>query len=64
MVEPLLLTTTRISTFDNQRPLTEASGFFFERNDSLFLVTSRHVVIDKQANTCPTGWKSNSTLTR
>lgn len=53
MVEPLLLTTTRVSTFDNNRPLTEASGFFFERNDRLFLVTSRHVVIDKPSKHLP-----------
>ena len=41
MIEPLLLTTTRVSTFDNNRPLTAASGFFFERDGHLFLVTSR-----------------------
>jgi S1-C subfamily serine protease len=46
MIEPLLLTTARVSTFDNKRPLTGASGFFFERDGRLFLVTSRHVVID------------------
>lgn len=28
-------------------PLTNASGFFFQRDDSLFLVTSRHVVLDE-----------------
>ena len=28
------------------RPLTNASGFFFERDGRLFLVTSRHVVAD------------------
>ena len=32
MIEPLLLTTVRVSTFDAERPLTAASGFFFERN--------------------------------
>ena len=53
MVEPLLLSTTRISTFDNDRPLTEASGFFFEREGRLFLVTSRHVVIDKPSKHLP-----------
>ena len=39
MIEPLLLTTARVSTFDGQRPLTGASGFFFEREGRLFLVT-------------------------
>lgn len=46
MIEPLLLTTTRVSTFDCKRPLTGASGFFFERDGRLFLVTSRHVLLD------------------
>lgn len=46
MIEPLLLTATQISTFDGARLLTKASGFFFSREDRLFLVTSRHVMID------------------
>lgn len=46
MIEPLLLTTARISTFDGNRLLTGASGFFFARDERLFYVTSRHVVID------------------
>ena len=53
MIEPLLLTTTRVSTFDGDRPLTDASGFFFERDQRLFLVTSRHVVIDKPTKHFP-----------
>ena len=52
-IEPLLLTTTRVSTFDGNRLLTEASGFFFERDGRLFLVTSRHVVIDKPSKHFP-----------
>jgi len=32
MIEPLLLTTTKISTFDGNRLLTGATGFFFERD--------------------------------
>jgi Trypsin-like peptidase domain len=47
MIEPLLLTATQISTFDGVRLLTKASGFFFARDDRLFLVTSRHVLIDE-----------------
>lgn len=47
MTEALLLTATQISTFDGTRLLTRASGFFFARDDRLFLVTSRHVLIDK-----------------
>src|SRR5580692_8198897 len=53
MIEPLLLTTTQVSTFDGNRPLTSASGFFFEREGRLFLVTSRHVVIDKPSDHFP-----------
>jgi Trypsin-like peptidase domain len=52
-IEPLLLTTTRVSTFDNKRLLTGASGFFFERDDRLFLVTSRHVLIDEPSRHFP-----------
>jgi hypothetical protein len=46
MIEPLLLTTTRVRTFDGPRPLTEASGFFFEHERRVFLVTSRHVLFE------------------
>ena len=52
-IEPLLLTTTRVSTFDNKRLLTGASGFFFERDNRLFLVTSRHVLIDEPSRHHP-----------
>ena len=53
MIEPLLLTTARVSTFDGERLLTGASGFFFERDERLFLVTSRHVLIDEPSNHFP-----------
>ena len=53
MIEPLLLTTARVSTFEGERPLTGASGFFFEREERLFLVTSRHVVIDEPSKHFP-----------
>lgn len=53
MIEPLLLTATRVSTFDGERVLTGASGFFFERDGRLFLVTSRHVVIDTPSKHFP-----------
>lgn len=48
--EPLLLTTTRVSTFRGRQSLTAATGFFFARDERLFLVTSRHVLHDE-----PTG---------
>ena len=53
MIEPLLLTTARVSTFNGKAPLTGASGFFFERENRLFLVTSRHVVMDEPTKHFP-----------
>ncbi|HSV46508.1 MAG TPA: serine protease [Ramlibacter sp.] len=53
MIEPLLLTTARVSTFSGQRLLTGASGFFFERDKRLYLVTSRHVLLDKPSRHFP-----------
>jgi len=53
MTEPLLLTATQISTFDGERLLTKASGFFFARDERLFLVTSRHVVLDEPSKHFP-----------
>ncbi|HSN70188.1 MAG TPA: serine protease [Steroidobacteraceae bacterium] len=53
MIEPLLLTAARILTFEQQRTLTNASGFFFERGGRLFLVTSRHVFVDEPSGHFP-----------
>jgi S1-C subfamily serine protease len=53
MIEPILLSAACVFTFDGARPLTNASGFFFERDARLFLVTSRHVVIDAAAGHHP-----------
>ena len=53
MTDPLLHTAARIHTFEQQRPLTNASGFFFERDERLFLVTSRHVLIDEPTEHYP-----------
>ena len=50
MTEPLLLTTTRLSTYRGRQLLTAATAFFFARNGRLFMVTSRHVLHDE-----PTG---------
>jgi len=47
VIEPLLLTAVRVCTFDLSRPLTNASGFFFEAGGQLFLITTRHVLIDE-----------------
>ncbi len=54
MIEPLLLTAAAIGTFDGDRPVTNASGFYFEREGKLFLVTSRHVVCDERSRHFPT----------
>ena len=53
MIDSLLLTATRIATFDLERPLTNATGFFFARDERLYLVTSRHVVIDEPTKHFP-----------
>jgi len=53
MIESILLTAARISTFDGERHLTNASGFYFERDGRLFLVTSRHVIFDKPSKHFP-----------
>jgi len=53
MIDSLLLAATRIATFEHQRGLTNASGFFFERDARLFLVTSRHVLIDEPSSHLP-----------
>lgn len=53
MIESLLLTSARVITFERQRQLTNASGFFFERDERLFLVTSRHVLVDESSEHFP-----------
>jgi hypothetical protein len=53
MIEPILLTTLCIFTFQQQQRLTSASGFFFERDGRLFLVTSRHVMVDRPSKHFP-----------
>jgi len=53
MIESLLLTAARLLTFEQQRPLTNSSSFFFERDERLFLVTSRHVMIDEPSKHFP-----------
>jgi S1-C subfamily serine protease len=53
MVESILLTATRVSTYAGSQTLTSATGFFFKRNDRPFLVTSRHVVFDPSSSHLP-----------
>lgn len=44
---------TRVLTFAGSTNLTAASGFFFERDGRLFLVTSRHVLFDAPSGHAP-----------
>jgi S1-C subfamily serine protease len=53
MIETILLTATRILTFEGERQLTNASGFFYERDGRLFVVTSRHVLFDEPGKHFP-----------
>ncbi|MGI9521188.1 MAG: S1 family peptidase [Hyphomicrobiaceae bacterium] len=53
MVDSILLSAARVRTFAHDAPLTNASGFFFSHDDSLFLVTSRHVLIDDASQHFP-----------
>ncbi len=53
MIEPLLRTAVLIGTYAAERPLTRATGFFFEREDRLYLITSRHVLIDESSGHHP-----------
>jgi hypothetical protein len=53
VIEPLLLAAARVATYEQERGLTNASGFFFERDGRLFLVTSRHVMMDEPSKHFP-----------
>ena len=53
MIEPILLAAACIFSFDQRRLLTNARGFFFTLDERLFLVTSRHVVIDEPSKHFP-----------
>ena len=53
MTEAVLFAVTRVVTFDGLRSLTNASGFFFERDVRQYLVTSRHVLIDPPSGHFP-----------
>lgn len=52
-IDPLFLAAPRVSTFLGAQALTNASGLYFERDGRLFLVTSRHVVIDEASEHRP-----------
>lgn len=53
MIESLLLSAVRIHTFYQQQLLTNATGFFFQHDGRLFLVTCRHVMVDEPTKHFP-----------
>ena len=53
MIDPLLLSAVKVLTFRANEPLTNASGFFFARDERLFLVTSLHVLWDAPSEHYP-----------
>ena len=53
MVESVLLAVTRVSTVVGDKQLTNATGFFFARDNKLFLITNRHVVLDEASDHRP-----------
>ncbi|RLU01016.1 trypsin-like peptidase domain-containing protein [Ketobacter sp.] len=52
-VEPILLSIAQITTRLRDQSLSNATGFFFRRDQRLYLITSRHVVIDEAAGHFP-----------
>lgn len=53
MIDSLMLSAARITTLAAGQVLSNASGFFFQRDGRLFLVTSRHVVLDEPSDHRP-----------
>ena len=53
MLDSLLFSAARVWTFIDDRMLTSASGFFYEVGARLFLVTSRHVLLDADSDHHP-----------
>ncbi|WP_375739983.1 trypsin-like serine peptidase [Pseudomonas boanensis] len=52
-IDPLLLSTVLIRTFNGEQGLTNATGFLFTRGERLFLVTSGHVLFDEPSGHFP-----------
>ncbi|WP_175982991.1 S1 family peptidase [Caballeronia zhejiangensis] len=51
--DSLLLSVVQVRTFARTRRLTGATGFLFAREERLFLVTSRHVMVDAPSQHYP-----------
>lgn len=52
-LDPLLLTTTRVSAFVGTRPLCRHTGFFFRRAGQLFLVSTRQALLGPEGSPAP-----------
>lgn len=52
-VEPLLLTAVYVSTLQGNALLSSATGFFFQRDERLYLVTNRHVLREESSGHLP-----------
>jgi hypothetical protein len=53
ILDDMFLHVAKILTFAGSQPLTNATGFFYLRDDFLYLVTARHVVINEAVNHRP-----------
>jgi len=53
VIESLPLAVTGVTTKLGEQTLTNATGFFFERDGELYVVTSRHVVFDEASEHHP-----------
>lgn len=52
-IDPIFFSAPRVATAQGPRGLTNASGFFFEREGRLYLVTNRHVLLDQPTGHTP-----------
>ncbi|MBV8471421.1 MAG: serine protease [Burkholderiaceae bacterium] len=52
-MDPLLLTTTQVTSCSGAAVLSEDSGFFFRRNGQLFLVTTRQAMAGRSGSQAP-----------
>lgn len=46
-IESILLAVVHIRTFKSDGTTTNATGFYFTRDDNLYLITNRHVVLEE-----------------
>jgi hypothetical protein len=53
VIESILLSTVPVATYAGAQPLTNATGFLFEREGRMFLITSRHVMVNRSSDHFP-----------